>query len=113
MLRRFGLVVVLAVSASLLAADWASARGCRGGGGRSRGHRCHTRAHRGHHGHHGGGCGAVASCGSCGGAAHCSAASAVSGTAYAALTINLPEGATLTVNGQTVDSTPGSQVFYS
>jgi uncharacterized protein (TIGR03000 family) len=116
MVRRIGLVAMLAVCATLVltTSAYAGRRGCGGG----HGHR--ARGHRGHRGH--GCCGAVSHCGSCGGCVStcgsgCGGCVAegpvVAGAAYAALIVNVPEGATLAVDGQNVAIVGGSQVFYT
>jgi uncharacterized protein (TIGR03000 family) len=109
MVRRIGLIAVLALAASLIAADVASAchRGCRGG--RRHHHGCGTC----------GGC--VSHCDSCGGCGGCCAyagdgpamALAEESPAYARVILTLPEGATLTVNGQRVEAAAGTQVFVT
>jgi uncharacterized protein (TIGR03000 family) len=115
MVRRLGLVAVLAMAACLIAADVASAchKGCRGG----------RRHHRGG-GCGGGGCAAVSVCGG-GGCGGCAVAwdGAAGGPAYAwadeaptnyaRVILTLPEGATLTVNGQDVEAVAGTQTFMT
>jgi uncharacterized protein (TIGR03000 family) len=119
MMRRVVLFAVLAISASLALPEdaFAGRGGCGGGGGRC--------GHRGRGGCGGGGCGGGycgggyggcgfgGGCGGgyCGGAVCATASCAVDAGATASVTLDLPEGAVVTVNGQQIANVGGRQTF--